>query len=124
MKLNRFIATNVHGNYNFDFKFNDDLNFLIGINGSGKTSSLRLMQALICFDIQEFKLIEFDAAEVVFEDSSAIFTIKAIRNKNTMNYSIDGVNCEIEFLGEVGTTVYRDADRLIDFYEDCSVFHC
>lgn len=118
MKLNKFSAKNVHGYYNFNFQFNEDLNFLVGINGAGKTSSLRLMQALICFDIQEFKLISFDTAEVLFEDSSTIFAIRAEKNGNTMLYSVNGVECNIEFLNEVGTTVYRDADRLNDYYED------
>jgi recombinational DNA repair ATPase RecF len=36
MKLLAFSASNVYGYMNFDVKFNSDVNFLVGSNGSGK----------------------------------------------------------------------------------------
>jgi energy-coupling factor transporter ATP-binding protein EcfA2 len=47
MKINRFVATDVHGYLNFDLHFFPDLNFLTGINGSGKTSVVNGITALI-----------------------------------------------------------------------------
>jgi predicted ATP-binding protein involved in virulence len=47
MQLKRFKATAVHGFLNFDISFNEDVTFLTGINGSGKTSVVQSIIALI-----------------------------------------------------------------------------
>ena len=47
MKIKRFIGKKVRGYMDFDITFNDGLNFLIGVNGTGKTTILRLLRGLI-----------------------------------------------------------------------------
>jgi len=47
MRLNRFRASKLNGFLDFDIKFNKDLTFLTGINGSGKTTVLNAIVALI-----------------------------------------------------------------------------
>lgn len=51
MRLIRFQATGLNGYLDFDFEFNSDLNFLIGINGSGKTSVLKAVVSLLAPDV-------------------------------------------------------------------------
>ena len=46
MKINSFKAEGVHDYLKFDLTFYPDLTFLIGINGSGKTSALKLILGL------------------------------------------------------------------------------
>ena len=47
MKIERFVGRSVNGYLNFDVKFFRDLTFLTGINGSGKTSALNSIAALL-----------------------------------------------------------------------------
>ena len=47
MRINRFKAQKVHGHLDFDVSFFDDLTFLTGINGSGKTTVVRSISALM-----------------------------------------------------------------------------
>ncbi len=47
MRIKRFRATEVHGYLNFDIKFFEDINFLTGINGSGKTTVVNGISSLI-----------------------------------------------------------------------------
>ena len=41
-----FSAVGVFGYLDFDIKFNTDISFLVGGNGSGKTTALKLINAL------------------------------------------------------------------------------
>lgn len=66
MRLINFKATNVHKYLNFDLTFFDDITFLIGINGSGKTSVLKLILGLITPSYKYINQIEFDNAELTF----------------------------------------------------------
>ena len=43
MKITKLHAENVHGYLPIDVSFYDDLTFLTGLNGSGKTSALCLL---------------------------------------------------------------------------------
>jgi recombinational DNA repair ATPase RecF len=47
MQITRFFGTDIHGYLNFDVRFNAGLTFLTGINGSGKTSVIQSIIALI-----------------------------------------------------------------------------
>lgn len=47
MKIERFIGKKVNSFLNFDIKFNDDLTFVTGINGTGKTTALNCIVALL-----------------------------------------------------------------------------
>ena len=47
MKIKRFVGRSVNGHLNFDIGFFDQLTFITGINGSGKTSALNSITALL-----------------------------------------------------------------------------
>lgn len=76
MKIKKFSAKDVHGYLDFDISFREQLTFLIGINGSGKTTALKLILALITPSYREFCQIDFDSAELTCHDHQDI-TIKA-----------------------------------------------
>lgn len=65
MKIASLNATKVHGHLPIDVSFNDDLTFLIGLNGSGKTTALRLLMALLTPNLHELNAIEFATAQIV-----------------------------------------------------------
>ncbi len=75
MKINSFRAGNVHGYLNFDITFFPDLTFLIGINGSGKTSALKLILGLTSPSFYYLNQLQYDFCEVVcsaYNDESEI----------------------------------------------------
>jgi predicted ATPase len=62
MKINKFEAQGVNGFLSFDIKFDESLNFLIGINGSGKTTAIKLMLGLIVPSHKYLMKIEYKEA--------------------------------------------------------------
>jgi predicted ATP-binding protein involved in virulence len=68
MKISKFKADNVHGYLNYDINFDKRLTFLIGINGTGKTSVLKLVLGLISPSFNYLNAIDFEFAELLCED--------------------------------------------------------
>ncbi len=69
MKLKNFSAKNVHGFLNYDISFRDNVTFLIGINGTGKTSVLKLILGLISPSYNYLNQIDFGEARLECEYS-------------------------------------------------------
>jgi len=68
MRVTRLRAENVHGYLPIDISFFDDITFMTGVNGSGKTSALRLLMALLTPNLEELSAISFSAAEVTIQE--------------------------------------------------------
>jgi hypothetical protein len=68
MKINHFSGRGLHGFLKFDIDFNDDLTLLTGINGSGKTSVLNCIIALITPSLRTLAELDFSSVKVVFEN--------------------------------------------------------
>ncbi|MDX7184539.1 AAA family ATPase [Klebsiella aerogenes] len=60
MRLLKFTASNVYGYINFNIKFNKDVSFLVGANGSGKSTAIKLIQATFSLNFKELILIPFE----------------------------------------------------------------
>lgn len=88
MKIKRFTATDVHGYLNFDIEFNDRLTFLIGINGTGKTSVLKLILGLISPSFNYLNSIEFSFAELICEETKGEVVISAYAVNETIEISL------------------------------------
>ncbi|EMK6687864.1 AAA family ATPase, partial [Vibrio cholerae] len=69
MIIKNFVATNVHGYLDFNIKFRDDINFLVGHNGSGKTTALKLITAILGPDLKFLASVPFDSCIVEFVHS-------------------------------------------------------
>lgn len=93
MKIIKLHAENVHEYLPININFNDELTFLTGLNGSGKTSALRLLMALLTPNINELGNISFSLVEITVLDDSNEVVIKATKNH-------DGVELQISTLDE------------------------
>lgn len=87
MKVTKLHAENVHGYLPIDIEFFDDLTFLTGLNGSGKTSALRLLMALLTPNINELGAIDFSLAEVTILDNDKQVVVSATKNNEGVKLS-------------------------------------
>lgn len=119
MKLNSFKAEKVHGYLNYNIEFFTELTFLIGINGSGKTSALKLILGLISPSYQYLNQIEFEFAELVCssgEDEKDI-TITAVQNKEENTFSISLVTSSLNIAPQIFTRHLKNNEPIIDLEE-------
>lgn len=88
MRILKLEATKVHDYLPISIEFNDDLTFLVGLNGSGKTSALRLLMALLTPNLGELASIKFSNAEVVVEDHGKETRVSAHRDSDGIELRI------------------------------------
>lgn len=87
MKLKRFTAKGVRGYMNFDIKFRDSVTFLIGINGSGKTTVLRLLSGLLSPSFIELSQIEFTSLILLCESDKKMIEITCEQSDRRLKLS-------------------------------------
>lgn len=88
MKILNFKGFRINEYIDLDIKFNTDLTILTGINGSGKTTSLNLIQAILLPKIQDLFTIPFENIELEIEYLSRIYSFKIIKNKSSLIFDI------------------------------------
>lgn len=107
MKITKLSATNVHGYLPINADFFGDLTFLTGLNGSGKTSALRLLMALLTPNLNELGSITFSEAAVTVSDNGQNIVVKAMKTPKGIQLqttATDGIlkisSSELEMLME------------------------
>lgn len=91
MIIKKFNAKNIYGYLNFDIVFNEDLSFLIGGNGSGKTTALKLINALLVPNFSELLFIQFEKAQITVLHKQEIIEITAIDEQDKISLTISNV---------------------------------
>lgn len=84
MKIKNFKAKNVHGFLDFNIDFFDDVTFLIGINGSGKTSAIKLILGLITPSYENLSKINYEFCELTCIDNDSTITIRSDQNTDEL----------------------------------------
>ena len=92
MKVTRLSAQDVHGYLKLEVEFNSDLTFLTGLNGSGKTSALKLLVALLTPSPEEFAATSFSSAQVSVMEGASEVTIAANKTNDGITLRIDTVD--------------------------------
>ena len=81
MKIERFVGRAVNGYLNFDIRFFHDLTFLTGINGSGKTSALNSIAALLLPRLDYLAGQDFEEISIELSHVGERFCLAAKKNK-------------------------------------------
>jgi len=92
MKIKKFITINMHGYLNLDVDFNDDLTFLTGINGSGKTSIVRGIVSLLQPSVNDLLNINYDLLKVELEYKNKQINILSKKINGKTFLSCEGVD--------------------------------
>lgn len=88
MKLINFKGSKINEYIEVDIEFNEDLSILIGTNGSGKTTTIDLIQALLLPNLLELVKVPFDTIELGIEIKDENFKIQAQKKQNELIISI------------------------------------
>lgn len=91
MKISKLHAENVHGYLKIEIAFFDNINFITGLNGSGKTSALRLLMALLTPNFQELATINFSVANVIVIDEEKEIIVSAKKTSEGVELKISSV---------------------------------
>ncbi|CBA33128.1 hypothetical protein CTU_32580 [Cronobacter turicensis z3032] len=81
MKINSFQADSVYGYLNFNIDFNDDLSFLVGSNGTGKSTVIKLIQALITVDVKELLAIPYEQIILTYTNRNEKYKIVSRKDR-------------------------------------------
>lgn len=68
------------GEYTLDAKFNNDVNVIIGRNGTGKTTFMNILHAVLTVDLDWLDDFEFSNVEIKLTENDSQKTIKVIKN--------------------------------------------
>lgn len=98
--IESFKITKLWDYRDIDLTFNNDVNILIGPNGSGKTTVLNLLHSILSFNCQTILDISFNKAEIKlkdFEDSS-VRTVEIGITDKVLKFKLDDQEEEIEIV--------------------------
>lgn len=97
MRLKSFSATKVHGLFDFDINFNSDVSFLTGGNGCGKTTAIKLIEALFAPSLRELNATKYSRCSVTFEENGSEHTISSAQDEGHVEIHCSGVNAKLAF---------------------------
>jgi predicted ATP-binding protein involved in virulence len=121
MKLIRFSAKGIHGFLNFSIKFNKDLTLLTGINGSGKTSALNAIVALITPDLAVLANLDFKELKLEINNDDATLSISALKVENRITLSVSSSEQSLTFscyVGDPELPLHRQSEAENEHYRE------
>lgn len=90
MQITTFVVTGLHGYMSRSLAFSEGLNLIVGINGSGKTSLLNLMNDLLQPNIAKLATTKFSKATLSFILKNKHFKIIASQTTKILKIEVVG----------------------------------
>jgi energy-coupling factor transporter ATP-binding protein EcfA2 len=128
MKIRKFQSTGLNGYLDFDIDLFDSRNFLIGINGSGKTSVLKAIMGLITPDIDWLMNAKFESISVhlEYDGKDIIINSSADGDGKKLSFSVNENTISSGFISSMDyrgmlrygfETVHEDDGDIIRLHE-------
>jgi predicted ATPase len=97
MQIRKIIIKNLYGYINKQVDFNDEINLLVGINGSGKTSVLNLINWLLKPSIAYLCVTEFEEVQLLFQFKKGEYKIVSKQNKTELTIDLENLTSQKKF---------------------------
>ncbi|WP_433810542.1 AAA family ATPase [Flavobacterium johnsoniae] len=88
MRLIKFEGSKINEYLDIEIKFNCDLSILTGTNGSGKTTSLNLIQAILLPKLPDIITIPFEFIKLEIEYAENQYKIQIDKDKNSIVFNV------------------------------------
>lgn len=111
MKLLNFKGLKLNEYIDVDIEFKENLSILTGTNGSGKTTSLNLIQAILLPNLLDFFITPFEFISLAFIDKNKEYSIHVKKNKQEIIFFV------YNNLGEIQTEELRLSRNLVNELE-------
>jgi predicted ATPase len=120
LRIINFTARKVHGQLNIDLNFSNQITFLVGNNGSGKTSALKLMQAAFTLDLGILYSIKFSSLRLDVENNGSWHRLQIENLGQFLKVSFDSevADATIPLLADEEIAIYSKNGRLEEFLEE------
>jgi energy-coupling factor transporter ATP-binding protein EcfA2 len=121
MKILRFRAEKMHGYLNLKISLRPDLTFLTGINGSGKTSAVRAITALLTPSISTLSNLSYQLISVTVEHQGTVIEIQSKRSNDEIAIYCDAVEGVLNvpvFKAEAYESSSQFLERQREFYRE------
>jgi predicted ATP-binding protein involved in virulence len=96
MKILGFKGTKVHDYLMIDVRFNPDLSIITGSNGTGKTTAILLLQALLCPNFKDLISVPFESIELSLMIKERETIISASNKNKQLVIKINSVQLPLE----------------------------
>jgi predicted ATP-binding protein involved in virulence len=119
MIIKRFSGKALHGYINVDVEFNDDLTFLYGINGSGKTTIVRSIHALLTLSLMVLAETEYIYIELEVELNDTRHLIGAKHSTEGVSITVSGTEETLEiprYIIDADLPLFRQDDARVEWY--------
>ena len=104
MKITRFQIKELHGIFDYDVRLNEDLTFIYGENGSGKTTVLNMLDSVVSGEV--YKLFNYSFKEIIVYYEKRKSGVKSlVKVKSKGDYAVRRLI--IDFDGE-SMDIYRN----------------
>lgn len=121
MKLKSFSGEGLHGFLDVKIKFKSNITFLVGINGSGKTTALEAINALITPSFQALAKTQFTRIRVEFVSDKVSGFVQAQREDNTIILKASSIDEEVRFpvyMIDPESPSYKETEHEQEYYRD------
>ena len=112
MKLIKFIGKDIRGYLNHEIDFRDSVTFLIGVNGSGKTSVLKLIKGLTQPSYKLLETIEYSSIQLDLINDGKSYTLSSTKTKDEISITFNHDNRNV--LTDTLIRVKPDGRGIID----------
>lgn len=114
--IKRISIRKLWSNKDLQLNVKSDINFLIGVNGSGKTTVINLVAATLNVDLYTLMHIEFESIVIELTNSSSFTTIVTVDNLKYSNDSQPKIKFTIENSSEPPNVTVWDFEYIEDRY--------
>lgn len=126
MRLIRFNATGVYGFLRLNIRLNNQLTFLTGINGSGKTTALNAIVALVTPDLSALSRIQYQKLEVTLENDELKSSIISENIDDSISLRTNHHNEPLifqKYIYDPDVPIHRQLDEEAEHYRELRAAH-